>query len=304
MTEQNVPHCYRHPERETHIRCQRCNQPICPDCMREAAVGFQCPDCVKKGGASTRQNVGTYGGQRVIGLPLVTYVLIAINVLVFVAIQAMPRLADLFTQRVSGFCLQGGGAYAFPLPDWYSRCEAMGGEVVRGITDGAWWQPLTSMFSHEAVWHIASNMIALYLLGPLVERSLGQARFLAVYLISGLSGGLLAALLSEDHAGVLGASGAIWGLLGAALVLTTRANHELRGALLQMIGLNVVITVLGYSYISWQGHLGGFLGGAAVAAVVVFTPQGPQRSPLQWAGSAAVGLVVLLGYAAKVMATG
>lgn len=301
MNDLSVPHCYRHPDRETHIRCQRCNRPICPDCMRDAAVGFQCPDCIKDGARSTRQAEAARGMSS--GDPrLTSWVLIGINIAVFVLVQAVPRFVGLFSQHVAGYCgtTDGGGYY--PNAASEGLCQLVGGDWVPGLASGAWWQAVTQMFTHEAVWHIASNMFVLYFLGPLVESAMGRARFLALYLVAGLAGGLSAALLSSPESSVLGASGAIWGLMAAALVLAVRNRvTSMRDSLLQMVGLNVVITVVGFQFISWQGHLGGFVGGALAAAVIVFAPRGPRRSTLQFVGLGLLALLIVAGYVVRAL---
>lgn len=298
-----APHCARHPDQETHIRCQRCDRPICPDCMRPAAVGFQCPDCVKEGTRNTRQAQARYGGERSSDPRLTTFVLIGINVAVFLLLSAVPRLVGVFSQHLSGLC--SDGKFIYPNITNDALCTFVVGGNARwspGLENGAWWQALTQMFSHQAIWHIASNMIALYFLGPLVEQVLGRVRFVALYLVAGLGGGLAALWLSDQHRSVLGASGAIWGIMGAGLVLAVRNDRrDLRDSLLQMVGLNVVITVVGYQYFSWQGHLGGLLAGAAATAVIVFAPRGPRRSTWQFLGLGALTALIVLGYLVRVL---
>ena len=181
-----VPTCYRHPGRETWIRCQRCERPICPDCMRDAAVGFQCPDCVKEASKGSRQNRAMYGGERSADPRLTTYVLIGINALVWLAITAtggrLSRVADLLALAPTGSCHSASSPNRYyPLIDiGRGVCEPPGDGVWHpGVADGAWWQLLTSAFTHVEIWHVAMNMFALFLFGPALEGIVGRARFLA-----------------------------------------------------------------------------------------------------------------------------
>ena len=130
------------------------------------------------------------------------------------------------------------------------------------VSQGDVWQLLTSMFTHVAIWHIGFNMLALWTLGPQLELAIGRTRFLAVYFISGLAGSATVLWFSTPYGQTLGASGAIFGLMGALLVVAIKVHGDVRGMLV-WIGVNFVITFLFVRLISWQGHLGGFIGGAA-----------------------------------------
>ena len=136
---------------------------------------------------------------------------------------------------------------------------------VPGVSDGAYWQVVTSMFTHVAVWHIAFNMMALWVLGPQLELAIGRARFLALYFISGLAGSALVLVAGPEYGGTHGASGAVFGLMGALLVVAHKVGGDYRGVL-TWIGINFLITFVFVNNISWQGHVGGFLGGLACAA--------------------------------------
>src|SRR3954454_11556632 len=202
VTGLTAPSCYRHPGRETYIRCQRCDRPICPDCMRQAAVGFQCPECVREGAKTVRQPRTAFGG-RPASDGLVTRALIGLNAVVFVLILAT-----------------GGGSSDVLARLWLVPTSVCGQQnlqgqctqVITGVSDGAWWQLLTSTFTHVQIWHIGFNMLALYVLGPQLEAMLGRWRFLALYLLSGLFGSAAVYWLSPTNAPTLGASGAIFGL--------------------------------------------------------------------------------------------
>ena len=294
-----VPTCYRHPDRETWIRCQRCDKPICPDCMRDAAVGFQCPDCVKQANKGSRQNQALYGGERSADPRLTTFVLIGINALVWLAITATGGRSSSLTSLLSlsprGRCvLDGTGQYYPSVADSATCATLPGTSWLGGFSDGAGWQLVTSMFTHVDVWHIGLNMMALFILGPALERIIGRVRFLMVYLVGGLGGSVLVLFLSGATSSTLGASGAIYAVLGALLVTFRKARLDTQ-FLMQNLLLGVVITVVGWRYISWQGHLGGLLAGAAVAAIVAYAPKS-NRLLLQWVG---VGVLtaVLLGLA-------
>jgi membrane associated rhomboid family serine protease len=296
-----VPTCYRHPDRETWIRCQRCDKPICPDCMRDAAVGFQCPDCVKEASRGSRQNRALYGGERSADPRLTSYVLIGINALVWLAIAATgggkSRLLDQLALRANGLCSPGDG-YLYDIER--RVCEASNAKFLPAVDDGAWWQLITSVFTHVEIWHVAMNMFALFIFGPALEGIIGRARFLAVYLVSGLASSVLVLFLSSQYGSTVGASGALFGLLGALLVMARKARLNSQW-LMQNLAIGVVITVVGWRMISWQGHLGGFLGGVLAAAVIAYAPK-PNRSLVQW-GGLAVFTGVLLGLAALRVAT-
>ena len=281
------PVCYRHTDRETWIRCQRCSRPICPDCMRSASVGFQCPNCVKEGVKSTRQARTPYGGTRVDDPRLTTFVLIGLNALVWLAIMATGGTDSRLLDKLA------------LLPDSAARRYDDGTiEVVRGVADGAWWQLMTSAFTHVEVLHIGFNMLALYFLGPTLEQGLGRARFLALYLVSALAGSTAVMLFSGPHTQTLGASTAIFGLMGALAVVALKVRGQVQ-SVLTWIALNLVFTFT-ISGISWQGHLGGLVGGAVIGAAMVYAPKA-HRSAVQWTATGLVLLISLALVAARVV---
>lgn len=285
---QAPPVCFRHTDRETYIRCQRCERPICPDCMNPASVGFQCPECVREGNRSTRQHLTPYGGRRVADPRLTSFVLIALNAAVFLAIQATGRGRSRLVD------------YLALLPDSaLSRGRDGLPVVVQGVADGAYWQLLTSGFTHVQLLHIGFNMLALYVLGPTLESVLGRARFLAVYGASLLGGSAAVMLFSAPNVTTLGASGAIFGLMGALAVLSLKVRGQAQQILL-WIGINLVITFT-IPGISWQGHLGGLVVGAALGAAMVYAPR-RRRALVQWSAVVAVVLLALLAIAARIVA--
>jgi membrane associated rhomboid family serine protease len=287
QTAQEAPVCYRHTEREAHIRCQRCNRPICPDCMRPAAVGFQCPECVKEGARTTRSGRTPYGGSRSGNPALTSQILIGINVAVWIVILATGgRSSELVRQLAltpigGDFSLQNGGFIH-----------------ITGVANGAPWQLVTSMFTHVEVWHIGFNMLVLWVLGPQLELAVGRIRYLAIYFISGLAGSAAVMWLSPPYGETLGASGAIFGLMGALLVIAIKVHGDVRG-IATWIGVNLVLTLVLVGNVSWQGHLGGLAGGVLTGAVVVFAPR-EHRAAWQAAGLSAVTVLVLLASAARV----
>jgi membrane associated rhomboid family serine protease len=294
-----VPTCYRHPDRESYIRCQRCDRTICPDCMRDAAVGFHCPSCVAEGAKSTRQGRTAYGGLRPGNAGLTSMVLIAANVAVWIAITATggfnSRLFDWLSLRPKGLCVVGPQS-AYDTTDL--SCQA-GGQLLPGFSDGAYWQVFTSMFTHVAIWHIAFNMLALWFLGPQLEMAIGRLRFLTLYFLSGLAGSVLVTWVGPEYGGTHGASGAVFGLMGALLVLAVKVGGNVSQIGMWLL-LNLVITVA-FPNISWQGHLGGFLGGALVALVLVYSPR-QRRATWQAAGLGTIAVALLVALATGISA--
>ncbi len=297
--ETGVPVCYRHPSVETYIRCQRCERPICPDCMRDAAVGFHCPQCVAEGQKATRQNRTAYGGVRPRDPRLTSMVLIGLNAAVWVAVLATggsgSRLLDYLLLRAKGLCVTAEAGFAVD----EAQCSTVpGAQWVPGVSDGAVWELLTSMFAHVEVWHIGFNMLALWILGPQLELVLGRARFLALYLLSGLAGSTLVYWAAPEYQGTLGASGAIFGLLGALLVVVFKMGGQYQ-QILMLLAINAFITFT-VPNISWQGHLGGFLGGAAIALVLVYAPR-RHRARWQWLGLGLFALLLVVALAARTL---
>lgn len=253
--------------------------------MRQAAVGFQCPTCVSEGARSTRSGLTAYGGKRSANPALTSQVLIAVNVAVFLLVSATgggnsPWLYRLALLPARGTAIIDGRP-----------------EVFAGVSDGAYWQLVTSAFTHLDLWHIGFNMVALWVLGPQLEAVLGRTRFLAVYFLSALSGSAMVYWLSGVQTPTIGASGALFGLMGALLVIAYKVRGDV-SQLMLWIGLNFLITVVGRSFISWQGHLGGFLGGMLVAALFVYAPKA-SRSRWQLAGCAAVGTFLVFAILAR-----
>ena len=262
--------------------------------MRDASVGFQCPECVAEGKRTTRSGRTAFGGLRPTDAGITSFVLIGINAVVWLAIVATggnaSRLLDYLELRARGFCDLGNGLISVSVDQ--AACTAHGATWMPGVSDGAWWQLLTSTFTHVALLHIAFNMFALYILGPQLELVVGRARFLALYLLSGLAGSALVYWAAPEYQATVGASGAIFGLMGALLVVALKLRAQVQGILV-WIGINFFLTI-SVSGISWQGHLGGFVGGVVIAGILVYAPRGPRRTTVQVAGLVAVGAVIAL----------
>jgi membrane associated rhomboid family serine protease len=268
--------------------------------MRDAAVGFQCPECVAEGKKTTRSGRTAYGGLRPTNASTTTLVLIGINVAVWLAILASgagsSRLVDILALRPNGLCSvpgQGGFDVARGL------CAGNGGEWLPGVSDGAYWQLVTSAFTHVQVLHIAFNMFALYLFGPQLEIYFGRVRYLALYFISALTGSALVYWAGPEFTPTVGASGAIFGLLGAMLVVSLKIRVNVQGIVV-LLAVNFLMTAT-ISNISWQGHVGGFGGGVLVAGILVYAPR-QHRTAYQSAGLVAVTAVTVLAIVARTAA--
>jgi membrane associated rhomboid family serine protease len=254
--------------------------------MQPASVGFQCPNCVREGNRGTRTARTPYGGQRTGNPALTSQILVGINVVVWVLILATGYQSSPLVDKLALTPL--GAVYGFP--DGSTQ-------LVAGVADGAPWQLLTSMFAHVAIWHLGFNMLVLWTLGPQLELAVGRIRFLAIYLVSGLAGSASVMWFSPVHGSTLGASGAIFGMLGALLVIAVKVRGDVRG-IATWIGINFVITFL-LSGISWQGHVGGFVGGLLVGAAVVYAPHG-RRAVWQVTGVGAVAVLVAVATAVRI----
>ncbi|NES26957.1 rhomboid family intramembrane serine protease [Micromonospora terminaliae] len=280
--------CYRHPRRETLLRCTRCDRHICPDCMREAPVGHRCPECVRSDNRTVRQARTVFGG-RLVTRPLVTYALVALILLAYLVELVHPAVLDRFDSLGTGLVDDAGQRYVddgAPHPGY----DAV------GVAHGEWYRLLTSSFLHLlptqgalGILHIAFNLWWLWELGRVLEERLGHARYLAVYLLSALGGGVLGFLVSPHQAAV-GASGAVYGLAGCYVVLTRRLHHHPIDPQRVLIPF-VIWMVLSAGWTSWEGHLGGLLAGGLVGAGFAFAPA-ERRTVVQTA--TVVGLTVLM----------
>jgi membrane associated rhomboid family serine protease len=274
--------------------------------MVPAAVGFQCPDCVRRHTRATRQNQGWFAPLSSRNPRVTSFVIIGVNAAVWLVIQAAgligqrDRLVDVLGLMPGGLCRVDASYYVV---DKLTCATVEGSHWVPGLADGAWWQVVTSVFTHVNIMHLAMNCLTAFFLGPPLESLLGRGRFLATYLLSGLAGSLAVFWLSDPHSMTYGGSGALFGLMGALLLLAWRRRLDVR-QLLFWLGLNVLFTVFGASSISWQGHLGGLVGGGLLGLVWAFVPSSAHRSRDQWLGVGALGLLMLAGLAARVVSLG
>lgn len=274
--------CSWHPDRITALTCSRCGRPACPECLTPASVGFHCRACVAEARASQRAAAPrtVVGARSRHAQPRITYGLIALNVLVFavVAVQA---------QSLSNF--DGSSVFNGSLL------------VPMVVAGGEWWRVVTSGFLHLSVTHIALNMLALYFIGLGLERVLGAWRYLSLYLLSLLGGSASVMLFASVASASAGASGAIFGLMGALLVTLKRFKLDMRQAGV-VIAINVIAT-FAIPGISWQAHLGGLVIGALVGAGLVYAPA---KNRLRWqvATCVAMGVVLIAVFVVKDAALG
>jgi membrane associated rhomboid family serine protease len=263
--EQAVPTCYRHPGRETYVSCVRCGRHACPDCMRSASVGQQCVDCIGQGARGTRQARTVFGGRPAAGA-VVTWALVAINVVIFLATWVRPGI-------VTNLEMLGYATYGF-------------GGSLHGVAAGEWYRLITSAFLAPAtgqnglgILDIAFNMWALVFVGPALEGLLGRLRFLGVYLLSAVGGGVMYYFIAPQNAPAVGASGAIFGLFGAWFVVSRRLRLDTRG-ILMLIALNLALSFFFHNTIAWQDHIGGLLTGVLLTGAYAYAP-GKRRVALQ-----------------------
>jgi membrane associated rhomboid family serine protease len=260
-------YCYRHPDRETMVTCSECGRPICTECMFFAPVGIRCPDHSGQAQGTQRVSQGLRRASFEGTGAIVTKALIAINVGVYLL------------ELAAGGELNGTG----------NRIYLEGVLFGPFVAAGDWWRLFTSMFLHYGPIHLAFNMLALWWFGAAVEGVLGRGRYLLLYIVSGLAGSAGALLFSPESATV-GASGALFGILGAALVLERQGTHVFGGAALGIIVLNLVFT-FAIPGISIGGHLGGLAGG--VLGMLALSRFG--RTHAVYGRPGLVGLVGLLG---------
>ncbi|WP_281964992.1 rhomboid family intramembrane serine protease [Serinicoccus marinus] len=267
------PVCPRHPDRTSYIRCQRCERPTCPDCQRPAAVGVQCVDCVREGSRGAPVARTRFGAPAQAGRPVVTWTLLGLCVLVYVG-----QLANPVVTRELAFV-----------------------GVLAGVEP---WRLLTTAFVHSpsSLLHIAFNMYILFAFGPMLEQALGRAKFAVTYVLCALGGSAGVLLLASPDPGwytaVVGASGAIFGLLFLYVVLALRQG-TVPTSLLVMIGVNLALPFF-VSGIAWQAHVGGAVTGAAIGGLLVLTsapgrsPEATRRRALAWPALAGMLVLILL----------
>jgi membrane associated rhomboid family serine protease len=239
-------YCYRHPDRETGLSCSECGRPICADCATFAPVGIRCPDhaAVRR---SPTAKMRPRPVRRAPGIALatgnapITRALIGMNVVIYLITVV---------QGQGGLNNPGGRLFI----QW----------VLYGpwVEHGGWYRLVTAMFLHASILHIAFNMYVLWAIGTPVEQYLGRIRYIGLYFVSGLAGSA-GGLLQAPHTPILGASGAIFGVLGAMMIIEWQITGRLAGQAMSLIAINLVLSFV-IPNVSWGGHVGGLIGGVLI----------------------------------------
>ena len=264
MSTQTDTTCYRHPGRETRVSCSSCGRPICPDCMRPSPVGMRCPECSSQ--TTKSRPLTAIGG----GEPRATIALIVICSIVFLAEGSLG--------------LNGAGNGAI------FREGALFGPAVAA---GDWWRLVTYGFLHAGLLHIGFNMLLLWLFGRELEPQLGTPIFLGIYFSSLLAGAFGALVFSPD-ALTVGASGAIFGLMGAAAaILYSRGINPFQTDIGMLIIFNLVLSFV-LSNVSVGGHIGGLVGGV-IGGLAVAAGERRRQAWIGWAGLLGVAIVSVIG---------
>lgn len=274
-----VPVCPRHPDQVSYVRCQRCARPTCPACQRPAAVGVQCVDCVAEGLKTVRQGRTIFGGAVTDGKPTLTLGIIGVTAVVYVLQRVMPDLV-----------------YYLGFAPSVAAVEP--------------WRFFTSALVHGGLMHIAFNLYALYLIGQYLEPALGRTRFAALYLLGALGGSVMILLLAspdgrEWNTLTVGASGAVFALFGALVVMQRRLGRSNNGIYI-LLGINAIIPFV-FPGISWQGHIGGFVTGLAAGAVFAYLGRSPEPGrpgdfSRHWLGVGGIAILLVLLAVVKIFA--
>jgi membrane associated rhomboid family serine protease len=278
-TSEETTVCYRHPGRETAVSCSECGRPICTDCMVFAPVGIKCPECAgqPRGARRATTRLRTAAAER--GESHATRSLIALNVAVFV-VQLVDSGGDL--RGVSGELVARGALYG------------------PAIAHGDWWRLVTSGFLHYGIVHVAFNMLMLWWFGRPLEALLGSARFLAVYGVSILTGSAGALLMNPDTP-TLGASAAVFGVLGAGLALERRQIYVFGGGAFLVVAFNLLFSLV-TARVSIGGHLGGLIGG--ILAVLALSHLGRRHAVYGRPGVAGIAALVAIALVSVAIAYG
>jgi membrane associated rhomboid family serine protease len=268
--------CYRHPNRETGVSCSNCGKPICPDCMTPTSVGMRCPECARQ-----KTKVRTAAQIRAAAEnPVVTMSIIAVCVVLFLA-------------EGGGIGLQSGGS------GWiYDKFALQGITTIHNGHD--YWRLLTSGFLHSGLIHIGFNMYLLYLLGRELEPRVGSARFATIY-FTALLFGSFGALVQTTTGIIVGASGAVFGLMGYIAVDEWRRGYNpLNSAIGPLIIFNLIIGFIPSFHIAFGGHIGGLIAGGILG--FVFPQADRMRQP--WIGYAVCALLVVVAVAGSIAVSG
>jgi membrane associated rhomboid family serine protease len=272
-------YCYRHPDRETGLSCSECGRPICYECMTPAAVGIRCPEHSGKAQGVQRvtraaNRASSFGSRRV---NAVTMALIGLNVLVYAA------------ELAAGGGVNGTNNWIYDHGVLIANA-VYGNGTPAGVANGEWWRLISAAFLHYGPLHLGMNMFSLYFVGSILEQIIGRWRYLLLYLVAGLAGSA-GALVVTPNAPTAGASGAIFGVLGALLILERRGVIATGGQVLGLIVLNLVFT-FAIPGISIGGHVGGLAAGLLLMLAFARFPRSWQLSAAAAAVVAAAALVV------------
>lgn len=257
-----APVCFRHADRETYLRCSRCDRSICTDCMVPAPVGFQCPECVRDGNRVVRQVRTIAGGRQHARQGVATGVLIGLCVVMF-GLQKLVGQA--FTDRMD---LQAMAQQISSLPSARHI----------GVAYGDWYRLVSSMFVHANVVHLGMNMLSLWWIGVPVESRLGRGRYVVTFFVCGIAGSAASYASLPAYGSSLGASGAIFGLLGVLAVLAFRERLNMQ-PVITVILLNLVFS-FSVPGISWESHVGGLVAGLILGTALAFAPRA--RTVVSW----------------------
>ncbi|MGH9918748.1 MAG: rhomboid family intramembrane serine protease [Nitrososphaerales archaeon] len=255
--------CYRHPDRETGLSCSECGRPICYECMTPAPVGLRCPDHsgkpqgVRKVTVAAGRAMSGEGSRRAY---VVTTTLIGICVAVYLAELALGSgEGGTYNWIYNHGTLFANGLYIDKQVVTGPPGAIDPGHVLIGVSHGQWWRLLTSVFLHYGILHLGLNMLSLYFGGRLLEVVIGRWRFLLLFVVAGLAGSAGALVINPDTQSA-GASGAIFGVFGALLVLERRRTIHTGGQILMLIILNLAFS-FAVPNISYGAHIGGLIAG-------------------------------------------
>jgi membrane associated rhomboid family serine protease len=285
MTEAVERTCYRHPDRVTGLSCSECGRPICTECMTMAPVGIRCPEHSGRPIGVQRMTRGVRRASFEGVGAKVTRALIGINVAVYVA------------ELATGGGINGIGSTIYEKGVLIASAFDSHGHLV-GVAQGDWWRLITAAFLHYGPFHLLLNMFALYWFGSLLEQRIGSGKFLLLYLVSGLAGSA-GALVWSPLVPTVGASGAIFGILGAGLVLEQQRDYVFGGSALGVILANFILT-FSISSISKGGHIGGLIGG--IVCALGLTRFGRGHAAYGRAGALGIATIAAVGIASVAVA--
>lgn len=234
-------YCVNHPAVATRISCARCEKPICPTCMTPASVGYQCPNCAR----DTQIVINPRANNRYLNRSATKWT--KRLVILMSAIYVLQLLSQTLIAT-----------------NW---AVFMFGLHPPAVANGEWWRLITAIFMHGSLIHLGFNMLALWILGTQIESFIGSKKFLILYLMSALGGSLVSFYLSPSATFSIGASGAVFGLMGAFVVIGKKVNADVS----QILVLLFINLVLGFtlSGIDWRAHLGGLITGVIMTKLLL-----------------------------------